>query len=225
MRTARDRQQPYAVTLTHRRQLTLKTVELHFTRPPGFEFRPGQKVSLLKKSLQRDYTLISAPQDQQLSICLRQVPGGQLSSLLARAAAGDRFEVSAAFGFFCYQSTDRRAVFIATGTGIAPFVAYVRSGVSGFRLLHGVRTAAQLYYRDLLGRCAESYCPCISGLSASDDRPSEAYPGRVTGFIENCLAPGTYDFYLCGGRDMVRDATRIIDRQFADSRVFTETFF
>jgi len=225
MGTGRNRQQCYRVSLDHRRSLTSGTFELHFARPAGFEFRPGQKITLFGDTAVRDYTLVGAPEDRTLSICVRHVPGGRLSPALARAEAGDRFQISAPFGFFLYQSTGRRAVFAATGTGIAPFVAFVRSGVRGFCLLHGVRTQRQLYYRDILSQSAEQYSPCIPGSGAHDGRPPDAYSGRVTGFLENCLSRGTYDFYLCGRREMVRDATRIIDRRFPDSRVFTETFF
>jgi ferredoxin-NADP reductase len=48
---------------------------------------------------------------------------------------------------------------------------------------------------------------------------------RVTDFLEQKLSPGSYDFYLCGRGEMVRDATHIIDRRFPGARVFSELFF
>jgi hypothetical protein len=39
------------------------------------------------------------------------------------------------------------------------------------------------------------------------------------------LAPGRYDFYLCGRQDMIRDAIHIVDDRFGDSRIFTEAFY
>ena len=225
MQTTTDRQQAYTVALVRRRRLAEKTFELHFQRPPGFDFTPGQKITLTKASLQRDYTLISAPGDRTLSVCVRRVSRGQFTSILDRAAVGDHFQITAPFGFFSYQSAGRRAVLIATGTGIAPFLAYVRSGVRGFHLLHGVRSAAHLYYRNLLSESAAAYVPCISGPPVSGGQSYSAHRGRVTDYLENNFARGIYDFYLCGRGDMVRDATRIIDQQFSDSRVFTETFY
>jgi ferredoxin-NADP reductase len=225
MQTGRNRQHPYTVTLARRRRLTENTFELHFSRPPAFEFKPGQKITLAKASIQRDYTLIGTNEDRALSICVRHVSKGQLTPILNRAAVGDRFQITAPFGFFLYQTTGRRAVFVATGTGIAPFVAFVRNGVRDFLLLHGVRSAEQLYYREILSASAQNYLPCISGTTPSCAQSLPACAGRVTDYLENGLAHGVYDFYLCGRGDMIRDATRIIDTQFPDSRIFAETFF
>ena len=46
----------------------------------------------------------------------------------------------------------------------------------------------------------------------------------ATGYLKSELAPGTYDFYLCGRRDMIRDATAVIDGRFGDSRLFIENY-
>jgi benzoate/toluate 1,2-dioxygenase reductase subunit len=225
MHTAHNRELPYSVALTRRRRLTSETFELHFTRPPGFAFKPGQKITLIKENIRRDYSLISSPQARELTICVRHVSSGQLTPILDQAEVGDRFQITPPFGFFLYNSTDQRCVFVATGTGIAPFVAFARSGVRGFCLLHGVRAIEQLYYRDVLRQLVESYLPCISDVVKTSDSDFPAFSGRVTDYLEKTLPPGRYDFYLCGRSDMIRDATRIIDRRFSDSRVFTETFY
>lgn len=120
---------------------------------------------------------------------------------------------------------------MATGTGIAPFVSYARAGVAGYVLLHGVRTAGELYYRDILASAASLYVPCISGArrgrfeAGAPGPASHAYSGRVTGYVADLLEPGVYDFYLCGRSDMIVDAVKIIDERFPGSFVYTEPFF
>jgi len=127
-------------------------------------------------------------------------------------------------GYFTYQSAGKPVVFVATGTGIAPFVSMARSGIAGFILLHGVQTAADLYYEALFRTSALRYVPCLS--TATDAAfPGDAFHGRVTVFLADRLPPGEYDFYLCGRREMIREATLIIDDRFPGGRVYSETFY
>lgn len=223
--TVRDGHHFQSVTLIQKRSLAPGTLELHFSRPAGFEFKPGQKITLMHKDLRRDYSLVNTPRESHLSICVRLVPGGKLTPILDRAECGDNFLASPPFGFFIFQSANRQAVFVATGTGVAPFAAYVRSGVRGFCLLHGVSSARHLYYADELRTSAAVYTPCITGTRSSASGAGGAHVGRVTDYLEHRLPPEAYDFYLCGRGDMIRDATRIIDRKFSDSRVFSEIFY
>jgi ferredoxin-NADP reductase len=163
--------------------------------------------------------------DDHLAICVRHIPQGALSPVLAQAEVGQMFDISEAFGYFTYQPSEQMPVFVATGTGIAPFVAYARSGVSRYCLLHGVRSADELYYREKVEPPAVSYIPCVSELPPNHATDGRVFAGRVTRYLQKQLPPGVYDFYLCGRGEMVRDAMEIIDQRFEGSRVFTEVFF
>jgi benzoate/toluate 1,2-dioxygenase reductase component len=185
----------------------------------------GQKISVASQALHRDYSLINSQQDTELAICVREIAQGSLSPALAKAKTGDRFQITSAFGYFLYQPSARPAVFVATGTGIAPFVAFVHDGARNYHLLHGVRSEADLYYRHLLSRAAKQYTPCLSEKEEKHTGKRENFYGRVTDFLERRLPEGDYDFYLCGRGEMLRDATRIIDQRFESARVFAELFF
>jgi benzoate/toluate 1,2-dioxygenase reductase component len=215
----------FPVRVSGRKWLTESTFELRLERPWGFTFLPGQKVKLIQAGIDRSYSLINADRDKELAICVRHIPQGRMSPWLAKVPLGLVLHVTPAFGCFVFQPSPRCPVFVATGTGIAPFVAFARSGVRGYYLLHGVRRAEELYYHDLLTTGARACIPCISRTAEGCALPPEALTGRVTAFLENRLAPGSYDFYLCGRAEMVRDAIRIIDRRFPSALVFTETFF
>jgi benzoate/toluate 1,2-dioxygenase reductase subunit len=175
--TVRDDRHLHTVALSRRRRLAPGTLELHFGRPEGFTFKPGQKITLVDKDLRRDYSLVNAPLESDLSICVRLVPGGKLTPVLDRAECGKNFLISPPFGFFLFQSAHRRAVFVATGTGVAPFVAYVRSGVRAFHLLHGVSSERHLYYADELRNAADAYTPCISGMRSASPGADGPMPG------------------------------------------------
>lgn len=214
-----------SVTVSGLTWLADHTFEIRFHRPNGFEFVPGQKIGIVHGTIYRDYSLISSTHDSELSICVRMIPGGKLSPTLARAKTGDGFNITAAFGFFIYQSSRYPAVFIATSTGIAPFVAFANDGVKDYHLLHGARARAELYYRDTLLGAAQKYTPCLPEREVKEGMAHDAFHGRVTTFLGQQLKPGVYDFYLCGRGEMIRDAMRIIDLKFGRSRVFTELYF
>jgi ferredoxin-NADP reductase len=169
--------------------------------------------------------MISAPADRRLAFCIRLIKGGKLSILLSVMPIGARIFFSGPSGHFFYRSSPRPVVFAATGTGIAPFVSMARGGIRGFTLLHGIREVAEAYFSSLFSAVCQAYIPCISGQPLNERLPPGAFPGRVTDYLDHDLPKGTYDFYLSGRGDMIRDAVHIIDRRFPDSLVFTETFY
>lgn len=215
----------YILEVAERHWLTEQTFEIRFVRPPGFEYLPGQKVGFVDGTLRRDYTMLGPVTADHLSFCVRLVPGGRFSPRLAAARRGDRFAVTAPFGFFTFAPSSRQAVWVATGTGIAPFTAFARDGARGFDLLHGVRSHRGLYYREELAGAARCYRPCISG-SLPDDYDGPAhFQGRVGDGLLAGWPPGDYDFYLCGRGEMIRDLLDIIDSRYEGAHVHTERFY
>jgi benzoate/toluate 1,2-dioxygenase reductase subunit len=214
--------QNYSTELIERRWLSNKSFELTLEKPTAFEYLAGQWIRLIQGAVERDYTLATAPTDPNLALCIRNLESGILVSALSHAPVGTRFNFNGPHGYFTFKPSNRPAVFVAAGTGVAPFVSMARSGVTGFTLLHGVRTASENYYASVLKSTAKHYILCLSEGRAS---PQDVFPGRVTDYLYNNLAPGSYDFYLCGRREMIRDVTICVDEKFPDSLVFTEIFY
>jgi NAD(P)H-flavin reductase len=209
--------------LLQRSALAPGTFEVKLSRPPDFDFKPGQRIRLAGKGMERDYSLAGIPADPELTLCVRRVRGGRFSNDLCKAPAGTRFAVSGPYGYFLFRPSARAPVFVATGTGIAPFVSMVRSGIRGFTLLHGIRAADQNYYAAIWRKTAARYVVCITGSDALST--PEDFNGRVGDYLLHELAPGAYDFYLCGRTEMIRDVTWIVDDRFEGSRVYSEIFF
>jgi len=212
----------YRTTIVNRRWLSDHTFEVKLARPDGFAFMPGQRIHLNCGDAGRDYSLVSSPRDESLRLCIRHVPGGALTPKLLDIPIGTSLHFFGPDGYFLFRKSGKHPVFIATGTGVAPFVSMCLAGCSGFTLLHGVRYPGEQYYADILQRAAETYMPCITGPVQSR---SDGYAGRVTGYVADELPAGDYDFYLCGRTEMVRDVTRVVDQRFPNSRVFIELFF
>jgi ferredoxin-NADP reductase len=212
----------WASRLLARRRLTDGTFELRLQRPPGFDFQPGQHITLRAGRCEREYSLISRPSANDLAILVRLIPAGQLTPFLAQAPTGTELSFTGPEGRFRFHPQPRPAAMVATGTGIAPFVAMIRAGARPAWLLHGVRTAEELYYRDELEAAVDRYIPCLSGATPL---PSEAFSGRVTRFLQTHPALGVCDVYLAGRMAMIHDAIRIVDECFPSARVYTEIFF
>ena len=211
--------------LLQRRWLTKNAFEIELMRPPSLTFEPGQTLRFLHGSLERYYSLLSTPDDPTLVLCVYLVPHGSFSPILAEAEIGSSFSVTGPHGYFTFSTSGRAPVFVATGTGVAPFVSMARSGVTDFILLHEVESAEDLYYQDLFHKIASKYIPCLARASEADPLPPGAFRGSAAGFLKTNLPAASYDFYLCGERDMTHDVTLLADEQFPGSYVFKEVFF
>jgi benzoate/toluate 1,2-dioxygenase reductase subunit len=216
---------PFTAELLHRSWLSEKAFQVELGRPPAFHAQPGQRIRVIHRTVERDYSLISAPDSPHLALCVRLVPVGIFSPVLAAANIGTLFRFTGPHGYFIFQPSPRPPVFVATGTGVAPFVSMARAGLTGFTVLHGVRTVDDLYYQSCFRAAASLYVPCLSHIPPEFALPPGAYRGRVTDYLRDHLGPGAYDFYLCGRREMIRDVTLLVDERFPESRVYTEIFY
>ena len=134
--------------LLKRRWLSKNAFEIELSRPESFEFSAGQTIRFIHDGVERYYSLTSGPDDPTLSLCVRFVEKGTFSVVLSTAEPGTPFRFTGPHGYFTFKPSRRQAIFIATGTGIAPFVSIAGSGVGGFMLLHGVSYMEDLYYQD-----------------------------------------------------------------------------
>lgn len=214
----------FTASLVARRWLAPGVLELQLTRPAALTIIPGQFLSFVMDGYTRDYTLVSAPDAETIDFCIAVIDKGRFSGEILAAGIGTSFRLTGPHGHFVFQGPVNPTVFVATGTGVAPFVVFCRNGVDAALLLHGVATPDQLIYRDLLQSRFRGYVSCFSRPSENHQALENSYPGRVTRYLERQLRSGTYDFYLCGRRSMIRDATAIIDERFGASRLFIETY-
>jgi ferredoxin-NADP reductase len=213
------------VELLQRRRLARNVFEIELSRPPSLVFEPGQTIRFIHESLERYYSLISAPDDSNLAICVYNVPQGDFSTVLANTEIGTHFTVSGPHGYFTFNRSGRTPVFVASGTGIAPFVSMGRSGITDFILLHEVERAEDLYYQEFFRKTASGYIPCLLAPPAADPLPPGTLKGKAANYIRKNLAPASYDFYLCGEREMTREVTLLADEYFPGSYVYKEVYF
>ena len=216
--------QVYSAELLGRKWLSPKAFEVELSRPANLHFKPGQTLCFIYESEERYYSFVSSPDDPTIVLCIRNVESGFFSPILASAEIGTPFEFTGPHGYFIFSPSPRAPIFIATGTGVAPFVSMAGAGVKDYILLHGVSDVQDLYYKNRLAASAKKHIPCVSG-SVEILAPEAYFRGRVTEFLKQNLLPAAYDFYLCGRQDMIRDVMHLVDSRFPGSLVYYEVFY
>lgn len=188
-----------------------------------FAFRAGQcaNIGVAGSGLNREYSTYSAERDARLSFLIRRVEGGVVSVQLGNLRPGEWVELDGAYGQFCLASPDdgRRYVFVASGTGIAPFHSFVTSypGLD-YTILHGVRHAEECY--DRKDYEADRYVACVSQGAGG------GFAGRVTCYLADHQIDRDAVYYLCGNRKMINEVYDLLrERRVPGDNILTETFF
>ena len=205
------------------RDLTNETFTLKLPKA-RFSFRAGQHISLRihGNHQSREYSVYSGANDENLEVLVKEVEKGYFSPRLRKLKAGDLVEVHGPFGRFGMNprtAETGKFVFIASGTGIAPFRSMIRTYPKlDYTLIHGVRESTEAYDRDEYA--TDRYVLCTSRDSKG------TYQGRLTGYLKNCtFAPETH-FYLCGNSNMIFDAVDILkEKGFERDQIHCEVFF
>ncbi|MFZ5516507.1 MAG: ferredoxin--NADP reductase [Candidatus Zhuqueibacterota bacterium] len=215
----------FSTKITRRRWLSESTFELTLSSPNHFTFEPGQRIRLIHNSMERDYSLTSAPSEPVLTVCIRKVEGGLFSTALSQLSEGTSLEFTGPHGYFTFKPSAQVPVFIATGTGIAPFVSMRRSLRIRPIMLHGARAVSGLFFSEVFRAVSGQYIPCLTAPVDAHGQLIGAFLGRVTDYLRSQLPRENYDFYLCGNSEMIRDAIFIIDQHFSGSLVYTEIYY
>ena len=206
------------------RDLTPSAYVLQFDRN-NIPFRAGQHILLGKKNdLQaREYSIYSAEQDDFFEVLVKEVQEGLVSKQLKKMKPGEPVNFENPVGYFTLKMEDipnRKYLFIASGTGIAPFHSFVRSypGLD-YKLLHGVRYADEAYEKFEYAEDRLVLC------SSRDDKGG--YHGRVTDYLrENPIRDKNTLCYFCGNCEMIHEAYDILLKQGVPSEnLFAEVYF
>lgn len=205
------------------------------------DFIAGQFTSLALdidgERIARPYSILSAPSQRPLEFFFYTATGGVLSNAMLELEPGDRIWLKKkANGFFTLAEVpDSRDLWLfGTGTGIAPFFSILKTEEPWRRfekviLVHGVRTAADLRYHELIDEI-QQYRGDKFQFKAFVTR--ENIPGTYHGRIPAAIADGNLEnacstklsiedsqIMLCGNPDMVKDAVEVLkERGFKKNR-------
>jgi ferredoxin/flavodoxin---NADP+ reductase len=225
---------------------------------PGgpFKFVAGQYATLGvevengEKRIERAYSIVSSPYESELEFFIELVPQGELTPKLYKLHVGDTMLCrKLAKGRFTIDLKSGRTnhFLLATVTGIAPFVSYVRTLYKDWKsggspmpgnhklfCLQGGSRSWEFGYREELEKFAAEV-PWFK-FAATISRPWEdaawkGETGRVDDLIRKYsdlwgLKPETTTGYLCGHPSMIENGRGILQRAgWQKGSMFEEVYF
>lgn len=242
----------YSARIIERRDISGDLWTIRVDPGGEFPYRSGQYATLgvvtPEKHHERPYSIVSAPHEKYLEFFFELVPHGQVTPRLHASRVGDEITVrKAARGNFTLDLAGERTnhFLIATVTGVAPFVSYVRSlyhewkaanASNGHKLfiLDGASRSWELgYSAEIEGLAREvpwlTYTPTIS--RPWEDKGWIGETGRVDDVLRKYAAlwnlkPEDTKVYLCGHPNMIENSRGIATRRgWEESAIKAEAYF
>ena len=197
-----------------------KHLEFEMKGVRHFGFAPGQWLSFKTtkddgEEITRAYSIASPPSaDNRFALCLNRVQDGFMSNFLCDMKAGDELPCQGPFGDFILRPPLRDTIFIATGTGVAPFRSMLhwlladesRHQGKQLWLIFGNRCETDIYYRNEFQRLAAEranfrFLPTLS-------RGAQQWMG-LRGYVQDhvpSIVQGRADMhaYICGLDKMIK---------------------
>jgi benzoate/toluate 1,2-dioxygenase reductase subunit len=174
----------------------------------------------------RSYSFSSAPGESRISFLIKRISGGVMSTWLESAQAGDTVELTGPLGSFYLRPVERPLLFLAGGTGLAPFLSMLEvlartHSQQKVHLIYGVTRDLDLVQVDAI----EAYVAKLPNFSyttvVAEAESKHPRKGWVTQHMPaEALNDGDVDVYLCGPPPMV-DAVR---KHFDDKGVKPNSF-
>ncbi|SOE54482.1 Ferredoxin-NADP reductase [Burkholderia sp. OK233] len=191
-------------------------------------FLPGQYVNIdvPGSGQHRSYSFSSAPGQSKVSFLIKRIPGGVMSAWLDSAQPGNTLELTGPLGSFYLRAVERSLLFLAGGTGLAPFLSMLEvlaraDSQQKVHLIYGVTRDLDLVQVDAI----EAYLAKLPNFTyttvVADTDSTHSRKGWVTQHMPaEALNDGDVDVYLCGPPPMV-DAVR---QYFDDNGVKPNSF-
>jgi len=189
-----------------------------------FSFIQGQYLTLKTEvdgeEIRRSYSICTAPQDNDLRVAIKKVPGGAFSTFAnEQLSPGTQLEVLEPAGRF-YTSLDptqqKHYVGFAAGSGITPVMSILRTILqaepqSRFTLFYGNKGVDSIIFREELEALKNKYLGRLSlhHVLSREQTGSDLFYGRIdaekaTAFFQKILDPAVVDdVFLCGPEPMI----------------------
>ncbi len=192
----------------------------------GIEFRPGDCMSVFgtDRTTSRPYSIASGIHEPAIRFLIKYMEDSSVTDYLADRRPGDEIKVSVPYGWFHpgLQNGSDPFIFIATGTGISPFLSYIRSypDTPPEKVLYGVRQRENAIGLDVLRETA------ATELAVSQETDGNFYQGRVTGLLGGLPLEKNIHYYLCGLDSMIDEVSHWLQHKGIDAaRIHREVFF
>lgn len=208
--------------------------------PKEITFLSGQTVMLyVAPGVNRAMSIASPPSEKTSITLVHDVsPMGPYSKWALCAKVGDQMQLMGPLGnFVAHKESPRRKVFVATGTGIAPFHSMVFDLLSNsvlstidyeLILYWGLRHEEDIFWQKEFEELSGSYPNFRFVLTLS--QPSALWTGKQ-GHVQDHIFAGEVnlpntDVYICGNKKMVGEMrTRLQAAGVPEEQVRFELFY
>lgn len=211
--------------VVERRDITdeLMVLKLEPEEGGSFNFKPGQYCTLGLGTIERAYSIASAPHENVIEVFVELVPDGELTPLMWQLQPGDCMSVRPrAKGIFTMDQKAHHHFMLSTVTGVSPSVSMIRDYLHNdgeghkFYILLGASFADELTYDSELIELASKhpevvkFVPTVSRPGDPRNQGWEGQSGRVNAIAEEYLEK--FDLpkddtlvYACGHPGMIEE--------------------
>ena len=195
-------------------------LHIELTEPHELEFQAGQYVSVdVGGGERRSYSIASAPSlKHAVELCVDITPGGKGSEYLKNLRPGSEVSFLAPLGVFVLKPGEKKLLFVATGTGIAPLRSMIldllrdKQDARPLWLYWGLRFVEDMFWEEEFRQMHEFFNNFNFHLTLS--RPPNHWP-LCNGYVTNCLKQelklgAEWGVYLCGSKEMVADGSKLM---------------
>ena len=222
----------------------IKRLELTLLDPETISFTPGKYIQLQAPAygknsdpVYRAYSLASDPRKQdRVEIIVRLVPDGICTTWVFEILEqNDNVIFNGPYGDFQLNyDSDREMIFIAGGSGMAPFCSILddmkhRQIDRRTNYFFGAKTEGDLFYLDRMKEYEKELANFHFVPALSEPAPEDNWDGE-TGLITDVVGSHYDDCsdkeaYLCGSPGMIDACIKVLtDRGLQEDRIFYDKF-
>jgi len=179
----------------------------------------------------RPYSFVNSPEERPHEFYYVTLPDGPLTQRLCKLQAGDAIYLAprpAGFLALSEIPDGENLWLISTGTGVGPFLSILKTEGPWQRfkqvvLVHAVRYAEELTYRDSLSRLLGEHGEQMRMVSfvSRESKPGALHgriplaieEGRLEAAAEVALSAKTSQVMICGNPEMVTDTSAALARR------------
>ena len=225
--------------LTH----DIKQFRLELQEPETIDYIPGQYVQLLtpvyeknSEEVYRAYSISSDPAGKNvIELIIRLVPGGICTTYCFEyLKVGDEVKINGPYGNFHLSESDAPMLFIAGGSGMAPFkclLHHMKNTDSKRKAVYyfGANKVKELFLTDLMRRFESDladfkFVPVVTAPEEGENWDGEK--GLVTQAVQRNLknAP-QHEAYLCGSPGMIDASIKVLkELGMSEEHIFYDKF-
>ncbi|MCF8459584.1 MAG: 2Fe-2S iron-sulfur cluster binding domain-containing protein [Flavobacteriales bacterium] len=211
-----------------------------------FKFIPGQYVMFKHvvngEELKRSYSISSSPQEGELRVGVKEVPGGRFSTYANQELkVGDTLNTLAPRGRFVIHtdpSNKKHYVSFCAGSGVTPIISMMKHVLetepqSHFTCFYGNRYASTIIYVDEINALKNRFPDRleIHYVMSKEEMGSDFFRGRIDEekirkFSEVLFDPAEVDaFYMCGPEQIIHAAKKVLEEKgVAEEKLHFELF-